>query len=381
MVSGISLFEKILSQAHLVVNPGLCLRSRHKKSSCRLCLECCPTGAISFDESLQIDYSLCSGCGVCVNLCPTGVFHLRDLSYESLLAQVRSGDVVEFACSLSASDESSLNVPCLGFLNEAVFVGAIGCGAQGVSLNVARCKGCEYALGLRAAAKSLKRANRILALFGLRKKVMASAEDPDGSRNFGDSQLYSRREFFAYLRGETGRRVATAIEGMDSDGDTAGATRATLEPRLPVKRALLLEYIKKLGKPVADRARSDGLPFARVEIGDSCDGCGRCVAFCPTGALRSHEEGDRQVIDFSPGYCLDCGLCAEICPQATIAYSESVNPGALATDARMILMKHRKSVCAQCGQTYIAVLESKLCLNCRKKKEMEEWLARMWQQS
>ncbi len=381
MVSGIRLFEKILSQAQLVVNPGLCLRSRHKKSSCRFCLECCPTGAISFGDSLQIDHSLCSGCGVCVNLCPTDVFHLRDLSYESLLAQVKKGDVAEFACSLSASDESSLRVPCLGFLNEAVFVGAIGCGAQAVKLDVARCKGCKHALGLKAAAKSMKRANRILVLFGLRRRVMASANAHGDSRNFGESQLYSRREFFAYLQGETRKQVAAAADGMDSDGDMAGATRAALEPKLPLKRGLLLEYIKKLGKPVADQAASDGLPFAQVTIGNGCDGCGMCVAFCPAGALRSYEEGDKQVIDFSPGYCLDCGLCAEICPQATIAYSESVNPGALATDARMILMKHRKSVCAQCGQTYIAVLESRLCLNCRKKKEMEEWLARMWQQS
>lgn len=317
-------------------------------------------------------------------MCPTDVFHLRDLSYESLLAQVKKGDVAEFACSLSASGESSLKVPCLGFLNEAVFIGAIGCGAQNVRLNVARCKGCKHAPGLRVAAKSMKRANRIMALFGLSKRVSASAEDSDDSRSFGESQIYSRREFFSYLQGETRKQVAAAteaVEGMDSDGDIAGAAKATLEPSLPLKRALLLEYIKKLGKPVADQAASDGLPFAQVKIGDACDGCGMCVTFCPTGALRSYEEGDRQVIDFSPGYCLDCGLCAEICPQDTIAYSESVNPEALVTDDRMILMERKKSACVQCGQAYIDILESRLCLNCRKQKEMEEWLARMWQQS
>ncbi len=381
MVSGISLLEKILSQPHLVVKPELCLRSCHKKSSCRLCSERCPAGAISLGESPRIDHSLCSGCGVCVNLCPTGVFHLRDLPYESLLAQVKKGEVAEFTCSLSASNESSLKVPCLGYLNEAVFVGAIDYGAQAVKLHVARCKGCKHALGLRVAVESMKRANRILALFGLPRRVIASARGLDDNHSFGESQLYSRREFFAYFQGETRRRVATVIDDMDSGRETAAATRATLEPKLPVKRALLLEHIKKLGKPVVDQTGADGLPFAQVKISDGCDGCGMCVTFCPTGALRSYDEGDRRVIDFSPGNCLACGLCAEICPQASIAYSASVNPGALVTDARMILMEHRKSVCAQCGQTYIAMLESRLCLNCRKKKEMEEWLARMWQQS
>jgi len=381
MVSGISLLEKILSQPHLVVNPELCLRSCHKKSRCRLCSERCPAGAISLGESPRIDHSLCSGCGVCVNLCPTDVFHLRDLPYEFLLAQVKKGEVAEFTCSLSASNESSLKVPCLGYLNEAVFVGAINYGAQAVKLNVARCKGCEHAPGLRVAVESMKRANRIMALFGLPRRVIASARSLGDNHSFGESQLYSRREFLAYFQGKTKRQVATIINDRDSGGETVAAVRATLEPKLPVKRALLLEHIKKLGKPVTDQTGADGLPFAQVKISNGCDGCGMCVTFCPTGALRSYEEGDRQVIDFSPGNCLACGLCAEICPQANITYSASVNPWDVVTDARLILMEHGISVCAQCEQTYIAVPESRLCLNCRKKKEMEKWLVRMWQQS
>ncbi len=381
MVSGTSLLEKILLHPHLVVKPELCLRSYHKKSSCRLCSERCPAGAISLGESLRIDHDLCSGCGVCVNLCPTGVFHLRDLPYESLLAQVKEGEVAEFTCSLSASNESSLKVPCLGYLNEAVFVGAINYGAQAVKLNVSRCKGCQHALGLRVAVESMKRANRILALFGLPRRVVASASNLDDNHSFGESQLYSRREFFSHLQGETQRRVATAIEGMDSDRETVAATRATLEPKMPMKRALLLENIKKLGKPVTGQTRSDGLPFAQVKISDGCDGCGMCATFCPTGALRSYEEGDRQVIDFNLGYCFACGLCAEVCPQASIAYSASLNPWDMVNDGRTILMEHSKSTCVQCGQTYIAALGRRLCLNCQKKTEMEEWLARMWQQS
>ncbi len=379
MVSGISLLEKILSQPHLVIKPELCLRSCHKKSSCRLCSERCPAGAISLGESPQIDRSLCSGCGVCINLCPTGVFHLRDLSYESLLAQVKKGEVAEFTCSLSASNESGLKVPCLGYLNEAVFVGAIDYGAQAVKLNIARCKGCKHALGLRVAVESMKRANRIMALFGLPEKVIASARGLDDNHSFGESQLYSRREFFAYFQGETKMRVATVIDGMDSGGETAAATRATLEPKLPVKRALLLKHIKKLGKPVTDQARANGLPFARIKISDSCDDCGMCVTFCPTGALRSYDKGDKRVIDFSLENCLACGLCAEICPQASIAYSVSINPWDIVTDARMILMEHKTSACAECGQTYIAVSGSMLCLNCRKKRGLAEGLIRIWQ--
>ncbi len=378
---GLSLFEKMLSPANLEVNPGQCLKLRHKKSSCRLCLENCPTGAISFGDSLEINNSKCYGCGICANLCPTDVFQLRDLSYELLLAQVKRGSVVEFTCSLSSSNKDGLNVPCLGYLNEAILTGAIVGGSQAVRLNITQCKKCRFALGLRVAAKSMKRANRILAIFGLPRRISASVKESGDSHNLTESQVCSRREFFAYFQGETRSRVAVAVEGMNSDEEMAAKTKVTLETRLPKKRSLLLEHIKKLGQPVTDQARLDDLPFAQVDIGDGCDGCGMCVTFCPTGALKSREEGDRQVIDFNPGYCLACGLCIDICPQGAIAYSAGVNPWDLVSGGRTILVKHRKAACTQCEQTYIAVTGSRLCLNCRKKKEAEEWLVKMWRQS
>ncbi len=376
---GLSLFEGISSRAYLEVNSGQCLRLRHKKSSCRLCLESCPCGAISIDESLHVESSLCPGCGICVNVCPTGVFELRDLAYKSLLGQVREGTVVEFDCSWSSpSHQDGLSVPCLGYLNEAVLTGATIGGSQAVRLNVTpQCKKCRFNLGLRLATKSMKRANRVLALFGLPKMVSASAKETgDSLPNPQEGQLCSRREFFSYLHGETRSRVAAAIKSVDSD--QAISAKVTLEPRLPQKRSLLLEHIKKLGQPVTDRAVANDLPFIQVEIHDDCDGCGRCVTFCPTGALRSHNQGDRQVIDFRLGYCLACGLCADICPQGAIAYSASINPGDLVNDGKTILVAHSKSTCARCGQTYITVSGNGLCLNCQKEKEMEEWLTRMW---
>jgi ferredoxin len=72
-------------RANLDISPAYCLKLRHKDSSCRLCLESCPTSAISIDQSLTVDSSLCNGCGICVNVCPTGVFQLPDTPYRRLL--------------------------------------------------------------------------------------------------------------------------------------------------------------------------------------------------------------------------------------------------------------------------------------------------------
>ena len=375
------LFERILSPAYLAVSPAQCLKLRHKKSGCCLCLENCPLGAISFDGALQIDHSLCSGCGICANLCPTGVFELKDFPYESLLVPVMENSLVEFSCSSSPQENGDLRVPCLGYLDAAVLVGAIVRGSQEVRLNITHCEECRFPLGLQVINKSLKQANRILDLFGLPRKILVSAKAPSGGYNPGEGELYSRRGFFSYLGGKTRSRAAAAMEAVDNDQAAVAKTMVTLNPRLPEKRSRLLEHIKKLGQPVVDHVEVDNLPFAQVEISNSCDGCGMCVTFCPSGALRSYGKEKRQVTDFSLGDCLACGLCSEVCPQGAITYPVWINPSDLVTGSRKILAEHRKLACAQCGQTYVTVSGSNLCLNCKRKKEMRKWLVRMYQPS
>ncbi len=378
---GIEHIGKMSPRVNLKTNPGLCLRLRHKKSGCRLCLDNCPTGAISFDQSLVIDSALCNGCSICANVCPTEVFLLSGLSYESLLADVRGASIIEFTCSQWQQGQDSLKVPCLGYLSESVLVGGIVCGAQTVTLNITPCKECNHALGLRVAANSLKQANRILALFGLPGKISARVSKPVSGYIPGEVNHYSRRELFSCLGKGTRGMVASAIEGTVSEREMPAKTKVTLETSLPKKRSLLLEHVRKLGEPVTDRAKADDLPFAQVEISDRCNGCGRCVTFCPTGALKSYEEGDRQVIDFSLGHCLACNLCRDICPEGAIVYSTDFNPCDLITDERKILIEHKKSLCLRCGQPYVGDYGSKVCLDCRKKRGLEEWLANMWEQA
>jgi ferredoxin len=50
-------------------------------------------------------------------------------------------------------------------------------------------------------------------------------------------------------------------------------------------------------------------------IGETCNGCGACVKFCPTGAIAG-EKKNRHVIDSL--LCIDCGACGKICPVAAL---------------------------------------------------------------
>lgn len=52
-----------------------------------------------------------------------------------------------------------------------------------------------------------------------------------------------------------------------------------------------------------------------IDIGDDCNGCGKCVTACFTGAISLN--GDRA--ERNPDICKGCGICVDKCPQNAIS--------------------------------------------------------------
>lgn len=46
--------------------------------ACGTCVERCPMGAISLEETANVDPKLCIGCGVCANICPENAIRLLE---------------------------------------------------------------------------------------------------------------------------------------------------------------------------------------------------------------------------------------------------------------------------------------------------------------
>jgi 2-oxoglutarate ferredoxin oxidoreductase subunit delta len=77
-------------------------------------------------------------------------------------------------------------------------------------------------------------------------------------------------------------------------------------------------------RKLADQAiktKINGKPEAgeeKVHVFEAwCKKCGICVAFCPTGALTSDENG-LPVLTY-PEKCTQCGMCELRCPDFAIA--------------------------------------------------------------
>ncbi len=165
--------------------------------------------------------------------------------------------------------------------------------------------------------------------------------------------------------------VTSAMNSADDDRKT----RVTLDSKLPDKRARLLQNINSLGAPVTDGVKTSNLPFAQLAIDNRrCDGCRICTTFCPTGALSCFDQEGRQIIAFRIDYCLDCKLCSDICPRDAITFSGNISPNSILSTHWRSLVAHPTSACIKCGQTYITMAGTNLCLSCRKRKEQEEWI-------
>ncbi len=61
-------------------------------------------------------------------------------------------------------------------------------------------------------------------------------------------------------------------------------------------------------------------PPARVDLAN-CNGCARCFADCPFGAITMMRRSDglafEQEAQVDPGMCMSCGICVGACPTAT----------------------------------------------------------------
>ncbi|MDQ2083946.1 4Fe-4S binding protein [Xanthobacteraceae bacterium Astr-EGSB] len=344
-----------LGRRGLAVRNELCLRARHRASDCERCSESCPAGAIAVVEGVVLSPALCNGCGACATLCPSGALTACEPSDAQLrfaiLRHVKNSGVVAFACEtyLAAHVEDRpkvVAVPCIARLDESILLDAVVAGASHVGLVDAACADCPQAKLHRTAATVVNRLNKLLSAWSHRAAVEFVADLSGSKPLVGDTPRptgVSRRAFFTALRSS---KAKASRPGPPETSEAGGAVipKGGQPKEVPDRRRRIMASLRRLG-PATGTASLDGSVWATMTVSAGCNGCGICVAACPTAALDAKDEDGAWRLSFLVANCIRCGLCASLCVTKALRIdAETSIDSALDATPRVLVTRAKSDV-------------------------------------
>jgi ferredoxin len=332
-------FEK---PRYVAVNERLCAHSRSMKEGCSNCIEVCATEAIvSAGDKIKLDPYLCQGCGTCTTVCPSGALAYQFRAWPMSVWQSRCSSrpiaqpAAANACLLFHSAEAGRKQ--LATLKRA---------GQALPANVIPVEVWSAdAVGLDLLLGAVTLGAAQVAVLGAGSHDLAPLQK---QARLGQSILNGLGFAGEYLRivdGESGNWLAE-FAAWD-----APAVVPVAEFRLVADKRTTLEFVidhLQKNAPAAPEfiELAAGAPFGNVIVSDACTLCMSCTSACPAGALKAAADAPR--LSFLERNCLQCGLCANTCPEQAITLA----PRLLLKERRAerLLKEAEIFCCTACGK-------------------------------
>ncbi|PYE52855.1 4Fe-4S binding protein [Deinococcus yavapaiensis] len=285
-----------------------CLVERMSVGGCDVCATVCPHDAITVDGKVEIDERKCTSCGLCVQSCPTGALEF-DVTANLTAIRTQEEDA-KLVCSRTS--EGGKTVPCLARVTASVIVAA-GAWDKPLELVHGDCATCDLGSDLVPvklaevvdAAQSLREATGRLANVTIRRGVEGGAENR--------GERVTRRGMFGTLL----RSAAGVAKDLVPDKPLPFVDWSAPEERVPAdwlwrRRAL---------KPTP--AQDVQVRWKAPLVDASCIFCPVCSNVCPTEAITRTIEADGSVaLHLQLEACTGCGGCASSCPPQAIELSD-----------------------------------------------------------
>ncbi|MSP96272.1 MAG: 4Fe-4S dicluster domain-containing protein [Betaproteobacteria bacterium] len=301
-----------------VYKERICAHSRSAQEGCNKCIDVCSTGAITSDgDRVKIEPHLCAGCGGCATVCPSGALtyaypRVSDtgLRLKTVLNTYREAGGRQACILFHNSEDGRALVQSLGRRGKGLpartipleifhiasigmdlWLGAIACGASQVVLVSAGAEPEAYIEALRA---QMRTAQAILSGLGYAGTHLELIVTQDAK------QL--ERALWAIEPATTVARPATFNLSVEK--------RTTLD--------FAIEHLAKHAPaPQNAIALGTGAPFGGITVDKAtCTLCKACIGACPAAALLDSPE--TPMLRFIERNCVQCGLCANTCPEDSI---------------------------------------------------------------
>ena len=332
-------FEK---PRYVAVNERVCAHSRSQKAGCSNCLEVCATEAISSaGDSIKLDPYLCQGCGTCTTVCPSGALSFQYPRVADLGLAIK--------VQLQAWRAAGGAAPCLLFHSAEAggkALRTLAKAGQALPGNVIALETWSAdAVGLDLLLGALALGAAQVAVLGagshdlapLRKQVQIGQAILNGLGYTGEHLRVIDAEQAGWSGALAEWAPVTAVPAA--------------EFRLLADKRTTLEFVidhlaKHAPAPVDAIDLPLGAPFGSVAVSEACTLCMSCTSACPAGALKAAADAPR--LSFLERNCLQCGLCANTCPEQAI----TLTPRLLLKDRRheRLLREAEVFCCTACGK-------------------------------
>ncbi len=332
-------FEK---PRYVAVNERLCAHGRSQKAGCSNCIDVCATAAITgAGDSIKLDPYLCQGCGTCTTVCPSGA-----LSYQ----YPRVADVgLAIKAQLNAYRAAGGSDPCLLFRSAQAGsqqLQALKRAGRSLPINVipvetwsADAVGLDLLLGAVALGASR------VAVLGAGSHDLAPLRKQAALGQAILGGLGYHGEHLRIIDAENPRWLDELAAWPAATGVPPAEFRLLADKRTTLE--FVIDHLAKQAPAPSDAiALPAGAPFGMVTVSDACTLCMACTSACPASALKAAADAPR--LSFLERNCVQCGLCANTCPEQAI----TLTPRLLLKDRRheRLLKESEVFCCTVCGK-------------------------------
>ena len=335
---------------YVMLNEGLCAHSRSKKTGCTRCLDLCPAGAITPNgDHVAVSAEICAGCGACASVCPTGAITYQLPPADVLLRKLRT-------LLLTYAEAGGRNPVVLvhdGDHGEPL-IDALARSGRGLPAHVLPLRVNEITqagLELNAAALAFgASAIRFLAKARPKHDLSGLVRNADYASRLGGALGFGP-DRAGLIETDDPDALRAALDAIET-GHVA-VSPAKFRP-MGEGRSLLKTAITELHRaaptPVAKVAMPELAPFGSLDINaEGCTLCLACVSACPVQALQ--DDKDKPSLSFQEDLCVQCGLCAAICPEKVISLVPQIDFEAWSQPPR-IIKQEEPAHCISCGKAF-----------------------------